>query len=105
MVLLGVVLVVAVLLYMLFRQTMNRLQYVQTIRLYWIARDNATGKRLARGFMKQTAPPFWQGRGFQIRVGTYSFQIGILKRKGESLLDQMGGREMDETAKEIREWG
>ena len=105
MVLFGVVLVVAVLLYLLFRDTMNRLQYVQTIRLYWIARDNATGKRLARGFMKQTAPPFWQGRGFQIRLGKYSFQVGILKGKGESLLDQMGGRDMDESAKEIREWG
>jgi len=104
MVLLGVVLVVAVLLYLLFRDTMNRLQYIQTIRLYWVAKNNATGKRLARGFMRQTAPPYWQGRGLQIRLGKYSFQLGVLKRKGESLLDQMDGRDLDETAKEIRDW-
>ena len=91
-------------LYFLFRDTRNKIQYIQTIRLYWIWRDDGSGKRLTKAWMRQTAPPYWQGRGFQIRLGKYSFQVGVLQTKGESLLDQMGGRDMAESAKEIREW-
>lgn len=92
--------------YFLFRDTMNRLQYIATLRLYWITRNNAAeGTRpVAIGFMYQTAEPWWQGKGIQFRFGKYSFQVGILVRKGSGLLDQVGGRHLEETPKEIRSW-
>lgn len=92
--------------YFLFRDTMNRIQYIQFLRLYWITRNNATTGTpvVAPGFMRQTAAPWWQGRGIQFRAGKYTFQIGILLRRADSLLDQVGGRDMDADAKEIRSW-
>jgi hypothetical protein len=92
--------------YFLFRDTMNKIQYVQTLRLYWITR-NVGGKGVplvSAAFMRQTAEPWWQGRGVQFRIGKYTFQIGILLRKADGLLDQVGGRDMDADPKEIRSW-
>jgi len=93
--------------YFLFRDTMNRVQYVQTLRIYWITRNNS-GKGVplvSTAFMLQTAEPWWQGRGLQFRAGRYTFQFGILTKQGRGLIDQVGGRDMAESAKEIREWG
>lgn len=98
--------VVAVLLYLLFRDTMNRLQYIQTLRIYWITKNNANKKdrTITRASMRQTAEPWWQGSGLQVRFGSYSFQFGILKGKGSSLLDQLGGRDLEETPQDLRKW-
>jgi len=93
--------------YFLLRDTMNKIQYVQTLRIYWITRNNG-GKGVpvvSTAFMLQTAAPWWQGRGIQVRVGKYTFQFGVLLKQGKGLLDQVGGRDMSDNAKEIREWG
>jgi hypothetical protein len=93
-------------LYFLFRDTMNRIQYVQTLRVYWITRNNTpvTTPRVCKAFMRQTAEPWWYGKGVQLRYKNYSFQIGVLISKSSSLLDQVGGRELEHDAKEIRKW-
>jgi hypothetical protein len=85
---------------------MNKIQYVQALRVYWITR-NVGGKGVpvvSTAFMRQTAEPWWQGRGVQFRAGKYTFQIGILLRKANSLLEQVGGRDLEADAKEIRTW-
>lgn len=101
---LGVALVVGC--YFLFRDTLNKLQYIQTLRIYWITRDVVPSDtpRFALGRMYQTSSPWWQGVGPQLRVGKYVVQVGILKNKGASLLDQLGGRYLDESPKQLREW-
>lgn len=103
----ALLLVVVVGSYFLFRDTMNKIQYVETLRLYWITRNNS-GKGVpfvSTAFMYQTAEPWWQGRGIQLRFGKYTFQFGILLRKGNGLMDQVGGRDLLEDAKTIRDWG
>ena len=92
--------------YFLLKDTMNRLQYVQTLRIYWITRNNAPTNTsvVSTGFMRQTAEPWWNGKGVQFRYKNYSFQIGVLTGKSQGLLDQVGGRELDHDAKEIRNW-
>jgi hypothetical protein len=93
--------------YLLFRDTLNRIQYLQSVRLYWITRDNGVAgtKVLTRAFMRQTASPWWRGSGIQIRVGKHTFQIGVLTSRANSLLEQVDGRELDDDAKAIRAWG
>lgn len=92
--------------YFLFRDTMNKIQYVQTIRLYWITRDIGDKGMpiIARAEMRQTAEPWWRGKGIQFRAGKYTFQVGVLTSRGTDLLDQLGGRSLDVDADEIREW-
>ena len=103
--LIAVVFVIGV--YLLFRDTMNRIQYLQSVRLYWITRDNGVvgTKVITRAFMRQTSPPWWRGSGIQIRVGKYTFQVGVLTSRANSLLEQVDGRELNDDAKEIRSWG
>lgn len=81
--------------YFLFKDTMNRIQYIETIRLFWITRD--VGKKVAKyqprimkGFMRQTHPPYWRGDGIQFRFHKWTFMVGILKEKAESLEQQVG---------------
>lgn len=102
-----IVALIVVGLYFLFRDTMNRLQYVQTFRIYWITRDTGVKSSpiVSRAFMRQTSEPWWRGSGVQFRAGKYTFQIGVLTGKGSSLLDQVGGRDMDESPAELRKWG
>jgi hypothetical protein len=92
--------------YLLFRDTMNRLQYVQTLRIYWITRNTAPMGTpvVSVGFMRQTSAPWWNGKGVQFRFKNYSFQVGVLTERGDGLIGQLGGRDMDETASEIRSW-
>lgn len=98
-------LVAALLLYLLFRDTMNKVQYVETLRIYWITRNvPSTDKFICKAFMRQTAHPWWNGTGYQLRIGTYTFQFGILTNKNTDLLDQLGGRYLSDEAKSIREW-
>lgn len=99
--------VIAVGFYLLFKDTLNKIQYIQTFRIYWITRDDGVlgTPVVMRAFMRQTAPPWWRGTGIQLRYKTYTFQFGVLTGRGTSLLDQLGGRELEESAKEIRRWG
>lgn len=93
--------------YLLFKDTMNRIQYLQSVRLYWITRNNGVrGTRvITRAFMRQTAPPWWRGTGIQFRAGRYTFQIGVLTGRASNLLDQVDGRDMDVATAELRNWG
>jgi hypothetical protein len=113
------VVAVVALAYFVFKDTLNRLQYIQTLRLYWIVRDNGTNQmpNVTRAFMRQTSAPWWRGTGIQFRVRTRTFQVGILRERvapvnvfdmdeeAGGLLAQLGGRELDVDAKTIRkEW-
>jgi hypothetical protein len=95
--------------YFLFRDTMNRLQYIGPI--YWITRDIGKHKDpfLCRATMRHTAPPWKTGKGIQIRFYKYTFQVGICKtpklKEGEDgLLHALQGRFLDIPAKQIKEW-
>lgn len=88
--------------YLLFRDTMNRLQYIG--KLYWITRDNGVqGTRHIAfdAFMRGTSPPWKVGRGVQFRWGKYTFQVGICRNgppaetELEGLLNMLGGRMLD----------
>jgi len=89
--------------YFLFRDTMNRIQYIERLRIYWITKNN--GRKgvplIFPSFMRQTHPPFWKGTGIQVRFFKWTFQVGILREKGE---DPVELEELDYTAAEIREW-
>lgn len=101
---LGLVLLVGS--YFLFRDTMNKLQYIQTLRVYWITRNTGIPGTpvLCRGDMRGTSYPWWRGKGIQFRAGKYIFQIGVLTGKSDGLLEQLGGRHLDADPKEIRSW-
>lgn len=85
--------------YMLFRGTMNVLQYVG--RVYWVTRDNGVDgtKHIAfDAFARGTSPPYKVGRGVQFRWGRHTFQVGLC-RDGvqtddelDGLLNVLGGR-------------
>ena len=59
---------------------MNNLHTIGPI--YWVLKDNATNKtpRLAMAFMRQTDFPWRVGRGIQLKMNNYSFQIGLSKK-------------------------
>lgn len=99
--------VVSGLLYLLFRDTMNKIQYVEHLRIYWITKDN--GKKgtpfLTKSFMRHTSEPYWWGDGLQVRFFKWTFQFGILKGKNEDLLSALDGEDLDISPQEIREWG
>lgn len=101
--------VVPGLLYLLFRDTLNRVQYFpfKTNRaIYWIARDTGV-ERVGKSFMKMTAPPWLQGTGFTVTYRQFSFQVGLAKRKSflttdEALKDILGASDLNIGIDEIR---
>jgi len=92
--------------YYLFRDTMNRIQYIETIRLYWITRDaDPGGPHIKKAWMRHTSPPYWRGEGIEFRAGKYTFQVGILQKKMPSLEHQLSEMpDFDPSVKEIKEW-
>jgi hypothetical protein len=109
MIILFVIPFVIIVLYWLFKDTLNRLQYIGP--LYWITRDNGVyGDRVVtKAFMRQTAAPWKTGKGIQFRFRTYTFQIGLcrstkLSQEDEGLLHAMQGRYLDDTVDAIRNW-
>ena len=93
--------------YLIFHETMNKIQYVGWLRIYWITRDTGdpeTEPMFERAWMRQTMPPYWRGTGLKVRFRTHTFQFGVLTKKGRDLLDQLDGRVLDESAREIRQW-
>lgn len=91
----------AMLSYMLFRGTMNLFQYFGPV--YWIARDNGLPNDPHISFVArawQLAPPWKNGRGVQVRIGSYSFQFGICKNgvqtddENTGILNILEGREL-----------
>lgn len=79
--------------YFLFKDTMNRIQYLETLRLYWITKDNGEGQPLiAKATMRTTSAPFWRGRGVQVRCGSHTFQVGLLTMRVDSLEAQISDK-------------
>lgn len=79
--------------YFLFKDTMNRIQYLETLRLYWITKDNGEGQPLfAKATMRQTSAPFWRGRGYQVRFRKHTFQVGVLTMRVDSLEAQISNK-------------
>lgn len=98
--------IVACSLFLLFKDTKNKIQYIQILRIYWVTRDTGTlgTPVVCRAFMRQTAPPWWVGSGIQFRFSKYTFQVGILKYRANDLLDQLDGRYLNDSPKDIRQW-
>jgi hypothetical protein len=92
----------------LFKDTLNRIQYVEVLRLYWITRDNADDHTplIAKATMRQTAAPFWRGRGVQVRLPrSLTFQVGLLTVKVDSLESQISNLGwLDTEPKKLRRW-
>jgi hypothetical protein len=90
--------------YFLFRDTLNRIQYIERLRLYWITKD--TGHKgvplLAPSFMRQTQAPYWHGTGVEARFFKWTFQVGILRGKGSNPIEF---EELDVPVPTIRDWG
>lgn len=78
---------------------------------YWIIRNTGTSNipYIAMGTCQELGG-FWRtGKGPQLRFGKYLLQFGLCKKndiKGEKegLLFALGGREMDTTIEEIKQW-
>lgn len=104
------VLIVLTAFYLLFRDTLNKLQILGF--LYWITRDNGRkGDRLLSiGFMRETSFPWRRGKGLQVRCFKYVFQVGFCKKHEElghddrGLLDALDGRYLDYEAETLRKW-
>jgi hypothetical protein len=96
--------------YFLFRDTMNRFQSIG--HLYWITRDDAHEKPTpwftTKAFVRQTAPPWKRGNGWQVRVGKHTFQVGICDLghpaddEIEGLMNVLGARDMHVSIDQIR---
>lgn len=91
----------------LFKGTLNLVLGLGFI--YWVLRDTHRGFSVSRGFMRETNHPWRTGRGIQIGLGKYVFQIGLCKRNDaisemNGLLNALKGRELHYKPKEIREW-
>lgn len=90
-----------------FGYSMNRIQYVERLRIYWIFRNNAgrgTPFFAPLAFMHQDTEPFWYGTGAQFRLLKWTLQVGTLEGKHDSLLEALGGEELEATPSEIRKW-
>lgn len=80
-------------------------------RLYLIKRDNARRYEpaVSIGFMRGISPPWYTGRGLQLRIKQQSLQIGICKpgiakTDEEGVLEAVGGRYLDKPVDELRNW-
>lgn len=88
--------------YFLFKDTMNRLQYIGPV--YWITRDNGdiSEPRICRAFMRGTSAPFKVGQGVQFRLFYYTFQIGICRNapvqgEMEGLMYVLGAHDLEDS--------
>lgn len=80
---------------------------------YWIVRDSDVKRKLpismTMGFMRQTSPPWRTGYGIQMRVGKYTYQLGLCfksdkKDYTEGLLYAVKGRILETPVQEIGDW-
>jgi len=91
----------------LFKGTLNLVLGIGYI--YWILRDTHKGFSVSIGFMRETDYPWRTGKGMQLGLGKYAFQIGLCKRTNaidemNGLLNALKGRELTHKPKEISEW-
>lgn len=90
-----------------FSGTLNLVQGVGFV--YWVTRDTHRGFSLSIAFMRETDYPWRTGRGVQIGLGKYSFQLGVCRKnktetETEGLMRAVKGRKLHYRPKEIREW-
>jgi hypothetical protein len=93
--------------FFLFKDTMNKLQYVEYLRLYWITRDIGVKGTpiICKATMRGTGAPYWRGRGIQFRCGKLTFQVGVLKVRVDSLESQISAVGwLDTPTKQLRKW-
>jgi hypothetical protein len=95
--------------YFVFKDTMNVVQGIGPV--YWITRDNGMDNQpiICVGFMRETGEPWRTGKGLQVRIKQYVFQLGLCRRnpnkeEEEGLLFAMKGRALDTQAKDIASW-
>lgn len=93
--------------YYLFRDTLNKLQVVG--RFYWIARDNSKAPFISVGFMRELESPWRSGKGIQVTIQRWSFQLGVCKSNRyinelDGQLAAMGGRMLETPPEEIGTW-
>jgi hypothetical protein len=93
----------------LHKKCLNRVVGLGTF--YVIRRDNGkkTHPRISIGFMKEISHPWRRGKGVQVRYKTHVLQVGVCKKhdhasEEEGVLTAIGGRFLEASAKEIREW-
>lgn len=82
--------------------------------IYWILRDSGTkkDKPLSIGFMRQTSHPWRTGKGVQVRVSKYVYQIGLSRKAQKDIVDDehsgllyaLKGHQLKTPVKEIRKW-
>jgi hypothetical protein len=96
--------------YIIFKDTMNMVQYVG--RFYWVTRDsvNKDDKRISIGFMRQIDYPWLVGKGIQLKLKRHTVQVGWckkrdIKKEEEGLLSSLGGHYMNTSADELSNWG
>lgn len=90
-----------------FKDTLNLVQGIGFV--YWVTRDTHRGFSLSIAFMRETDFPWRTGRGIQIGIGKYSFQIGFCKghrhvNETDGLMRAVKGRRLHYQPKEIRKW-
>jgi hypothetical protein len=77
--------------------------------VYWVIRDTHKGFSLSIGFMRETDHPWRTGKGLQIGISKYVFQIGFCRKNTihseiMGLTNAVKGRKLHFQPKEIREW-
>ena len=105
----GVVLALSLYVYLLITY---KNQIIVVGRLYSILRDNGVKrtKHVSVGFMRGTNPPWYTGKGLQLRIGVHVLQIGFCKKNADKKNDVEGtlfavqGRYLDDSAHDIGSW-
>lgn len=90
-----------------FHGTLNLVQGIGFV--YWITRDTHKGFSLSISFMRETDYPWRTGKGIQIGIKKYAFQIGFCRKhktetEAEGLMRAVKGRKLHYQPKEIRKW-
>jgi hypothetical protein len=79
---------------------------------YWILRDNGVKKMpvVSSGWVHELGGYWRKGKGMQVRISKYVFQVGICKKPQKKMDEQDGllyaldGRMMDVKSQEIGDW-
>lgn len=95
--------------YFLFRDTMNKAQYIERLNLYWITRNTGVpgSPLIKKAWMRQTSAPYWRGKGVEVRIRSLTFQVGLLTMRVDSLDSQLSSKQYLFDAvqpNELRQW-
>lgn len=101
---LALMLLVGIYFYVMFGPLRNRCWYFDRVPIYMLAGDQGAPRVFARTDMRLKVPPFWRGRGVQVRFRQLTFQVGLLTMRVGTLEDQFGLRVYDIEEKQLRSW-